>query len=140
MAIIVKQSQPAPSVIGVTAFYLEDETETSNTSNTVYSTKLTLTTPSTMPFGNYILQYQFIWRSSSASREADFQVRLGTTQLVQWEPSTGRTQDRQLLSGFELVEGISGAVTFDLRFKRQAATSTTTIFISDAKMFLTRVL
>jgi hypothetical protein len=140
MAVIVKSSRIQPAVIGVTAFYNEEITETSTTSNTVYSLKLSLVTPSTLPLGNYILQYQFIWRSSNAAREADFQIRQNSTQIEQWEPSTGRVQDRQLLSGFELIENISGVQTFDLRFKRQASTGGTTIFVKDAKMFLTRVL
>jgi len=138
MAVISKTSVTQPEVLGVTIFYVEDIAETSNTSNTVYNTKLTLTTPSTMPLGDYVLQFQFIWRSSNAAREADFQIRLNGVQREQWAPSTGRIQDRQLLSGFELLQGISGTNTIDLRFKREAATGTTTIFVKDAKLFLIR--
>lgn len=138
MAIIVKQTQPQPSVLGVTVFYAEDNAETSNNSGVTYDTKVTLTTPATLPLGNYILQYQFIWRSSSANREADFQLRLNGTEVTQWNPSTSRTQDNPLLSGFDLIQNISGVNTIDFRFKR--INSSTTIFVRNARLFLTRVL
>jgi primosomal replication protein N len=138
MAIINKSTQPQPSVLGVTVFYAEDNAETSNNSATVYNTKVTLTTPATLPLGNYILQYQFIWRAANADREADFQIRLNGTEITQWNPTTSRTQDRQLLSGFDFIESISGTNTIDFRFKR--INSATTIFVRNARLFLTRVL
>lgn len=125
------------NVFGTQIYQVEDEAETSNTSGTTWATKLTLVTPSDLPLGDYLLNFQFIWRSSSANREADFRFRHNGTDIVAWQPSTARIQDRQLLSGFKRVEDISGVNTFDFQFKY--ANSSTTIYVLQARMFLWRV-
>lgn len=127
------------NVFGTNVIYVADETETSNTSNTTWATKITLNTPSDTPLGIYLLSFQFIWRSSNADREADFRYRLNTsTTLVTWSPSTGRTADRQLLSGFVRITSFSGSNTIDFQFKRNSSASAT-IFVQQARMFLWRI-
>jgi predicted secreted protein len=125
------------NVFGTQIFDVVDESETSNNSTTVWVTKLTLTTPSNLPLGDYLLNFQFIWRAANASREADFRFRLNGSNIVEWQPSTGRTQDRQLLSGFRRSNGISGTNTWDFQFK--VVGSGTTIFVQQARMFIWRV-
>lgn len=114
-----------------------DESETSNNSGTTWVNKLTLTTPSDLPLGDYIFQFQFIWRSSSANREADFRFQLNGSNQVAWSPSTSRIQDRQLLSGFRRLTSLSGVntITFDFKW----LTSSTTIYVQQARLFIWRV-
>jgi hypothetical protein len=125
------------NVFGTQIYFTEDVNETSNNSGTVWATKLTLTTPANLPLGDYLMNFQFIWRSSSANREADFRFQLNGNNIVDWKPSTGRTQDRQLLSGFRRTDNISGTNTYTFQFKY--ANSATTIFVSQARMFIWRV-
>jgi len=125
------------NVFGTQIFIVSDETETSNNSGTVWLNKLTLTTPADLPLGDYLLNFQFIWRSSSANREADFRFQLNSSNIINWQPSTGRVQDRQLLSGFRRADGLSGANTWTFDFK--FANSSTTIFVQQARMFVWRV-
>lgn len=138
MAVINKTNVTQAAVIGVTAFYNKALPETSNNSTTVYSTKLTLTTPSTMPLGNYILQYQFQWRSSTADREIEIDIQQNAATILNWEPTTSRIQDRQLLSGFYLVQNISGVNDFTFRFR--VANSAATMFVKECRFLLTRIL
>jgi hypothetical protein len=126
------------NVFGGEVNYVEANAETSTSSTTVWLNKLTLTTPSDLPLGDYLASFQFIWRSSTANREADFRFRLNSVDQVTWSPSTGRTQDRQLLSGFFRVQAISGTNTFTFDFKKEPATSST-IFVSQARMFVWRI-
>lgn len=125
------------NVFGTEIYSVIDESETSNNSGTTWVNKLTLNTPSTLPLGDYMVQFQFIWRSSSANREADFRFRLNGSNIVAWQPSTGRTQDRQLLSGFKRIDDISGvnSITFDFKY----ANSSTTIYVQQARMFIWRI-
>lgn len=124
------------NVFGTQIYSVIDESETSN-SGTSWVNKLTLTTPSNLPLGDYMVQFQFIWRSSSANREADFRFQLDGTNIVAWQPSTGRVQDRQLLSGFKRIDAISGthSITFDFKY----ANSSATIYVRQARMFIWRI-
>lgn len=125
------------NVFGTSILLAEDVAETSNDSGTTWANKLTLVTPSNLALGDYLMNFQFIWRAGNANREADFRFRMDGTNLLTWAPSTGRVQDRQLLSGFKRVQNISGARTFTFDFKY--AESSTTIYVLDARMFLWRV-
>lgn len=125
------------NVFGTSILLAEDAAETSNDSGTTWANKLTLATPSNLALGDYMMNFQFIWRAGNANREADFRFRMDGTNLLTWAPSTGRVQDRQLLSGFKRVQNISGAHTLTFDFKY--AESSTTIYVLDARMFLWRV-
>jgi hypothetical protein len=128
------------NVFGTNIILVTDESETSNNSGTVWATKLDLVTPANLPAGDYLLNFQFIWRSSSANREADFRFTLNdniSPPLVAWSPSTSRTQDRQLLSGFRRIDNISGVNSIKFQFKWIG--SSTTIFVSQARMFIWRI-
>lgn len=125
------------NVFGTNVLFNSSEGETSNNSGTVWVTKLSLVTPADLALGDYLLKFQFIWRSSSANREADFRYQLNGSNVVAWSPSTARTQDRQLLSGFFRLLSIQGVntVTFDFKW----IGSSTTIFVSQARMLLWRI-
>lgn len=125
------------NVFGTQIYDTVDESETSTNSTVTWRNKLTLVTPSTLPLGEYLLNFQFIWRSANANREADFRFQLNASNLVAWQPSTGRTQDRQLLSGFKRTSAISGINTFTFDFK--VAGSGTTIYVQQARMFIWRI-
>jgi hypothetical protein len=125
------------NVFGTQIYDVVDESETSNNSGTTWANKLTLTTPASLPLGDYLLNFQFIWRSSNANREADFRFQLNGSDIVAWSPSTARTQDRQLLSGFKRTPGISGVNTYTFDFKWTG--SSTTIFVQQARMFIWRI-
>lgn len=124
------------NVFGTQLFYQEDNTETSNNSTTTWANKVTLTTPS-LPLGDYLVQYQFNWRASNADRQLEVRVQRGGSTLDTWEPFTGSSSDRQLLSGFKRVQTISGVQTFTLDFR--VGGSGTTIFMSNARLFVWRV-
>jgi len=125
------------NVFGTQIYDVVDESETSNNSQAVWATKLTLTTPADLPLGDYLLNFQFIWRAANANREADFRFQLNGSNIVAWTPSTARVQDRQLLSGFRRSQALSGVNTWTFQFK--VGPSSTTIFVQQARMFIWRV-
>ena len=123
-------------IFGTRYQFEEAKAETSTTSTTTWANKLTLTTPS-LPSGNYYVGFQLIWRSSSASREAEFRVQRGGVSLIEWEPSVSRTQDSRLECGFEKTGTISGVNTFTLDFR--VGGSATTIFVREAHLVFWRL-
>lgn len=111
--------------------------ETSNNSGTVWSNKLTLTTPSDLPLGNYIVFYRFNWRSSTANREADFRIQNNAVNQLNWQPSALRTQTIGQESGSLYFNQISGTNVITLDYKYTG--SATTIYIKDAIFTFWRV-
>jgi hypothetical protein len=126
------------NVFGSEVQFAEATSETSNNSTTVWATKVSLVTPADLPLGDYMFHFQFIWRAGNADREADFRFQLNAADIVAWQPTTSRIQDNQLLSGFRRVQAISGVNTFTFQFK--VANSNTTIFVRDARIYITRIL
>ncbi len=124
------------NVFGTQLYYQEDNGETSNNSATTWVNKITLTTP-TLPFGDYLTQFQFNWRSANADRQLEFRVQRGGADLDTGLPFTGSTADRQLISGFRRVTSISGVQTYTLDFRRGA--SSTTVYMYNARLFVWRV-
>jgi hypothetical protein len=124
------------NVFGTQLYFQAAEPETSTTSTTTFLNKITLSTPS-LPLGNYICQFQFIWRSSNASRSLDVRVQRAGANIQAWQPFTANLADRQLLSGFVKVDAISGAQTFTLDFK--VSGTATTVFMKEARLFVWRV-
>lgn len=124
------------NVFGTQLYFTSAEAETSTNSQTVWSNKLSLVTPS-LPSGNYLCQFQFIWRSGNANRILDVRVRRGGVDIQAWKPFTANVADRQLLSGFREQNGISGVQTFTLDFK--VGGSSTTVYMQQARMFVWRI-
>ena len=124
------------NVFGTQAYYEEELSETSTTSTTVWLNKVTLTTP-TLPLGDYIIFWQFIWRASNASRVLDVRVQRAAVDIIAWKPFTGNLADRQLISGFRRQTSISGSQTFELDFKVGGAG--TTVYMSEASLLAWRI-
>lgn len=124
------------NVFGTNILLVTDATETSNNSGTTWANKLTLTTPGDLPLGDYLLNFQFIWRAS-ANREADFRFQRDAVNVLTWQPSVSRGQDRPLLSGFIRLDELEPGT--DLTFDFKYANSSTTIFVREARMFIWRI-
>jgi hypothetical protein len=124
------------NVFGTQIYYQEAIAETSTTSTTTFLNKVSLTTPS-LPLGDYLVQFQFIWRALNANRTLDVRVQRAAANIAAWTPFTGNVADRQLLSGFIRLTTISGVQTFTLDFK--VSGTATTVYMSQAKLFVWRV-
>lgn len=124
------------NVFGTQLYFANAEPETSTTSTTTFLNKVTLTTPS-LPLGDYICQFQFIWRAANASRSLDVRIQLNGTNIQAWSPFTANLADRQLLSGFIRSTGISGIKTYTLDFK--VLGTATTVYMKEARLFVWRV-
>jgi hypothetical protein len=124
------------NVFGTQAYYAEALAETSTTSTTTFLNKVTLTTP-TLPTGDYIIFWQFIWRAANASRNLDVRIQRAAANVINWQPFTANVADRQLLSGFRRIIGISGVQTFTLDFK--VSGTGTTVFMQQASLLAWRI-
>lgn len=125
------------TVFGSESQTSSDATETSTTSTTVYSTKLSLVTPATLPLGDYAIFARFKWRAGNANRAADFRVQMAGSDLFSWVGFVPSLAANPLEMGLDRVNGISGANTFTLDFKVNGAG--TTIYVSEAKLFFWRI-
>jgi hypothetical protein len=108
--------------------------ESSTTSTTVWTTKVSLTTPA-LPLGDYRLGWRYKWRAG-ANRQLDFRIRNGSD-LFTSQPFTPSAAERRADAGFLSVTGISGAQTYNLDFKITG--SGTTLYMSDAYLEFWRV-
>jgi hypothetical protein len=124
------------NVFGTQIYYAEAIAETSTSSTTTFLNKITLVTPS-LPLGNYLCQFQFIWRAGNANRTLDVRVQRGGVNIQAWNPFTANLADRQLLSGFVKIDNISGVQTFTLDFK--VFGTATTVYMQLAKLFVWRI-
>lgn len=109
--------------------------ETSTTSNLVWSTKLTLVTP-TLPAGDYRLGWRYKWRTG-VNKQLDFRIRNGTD-LFTSRPSIVNADEGRADAGFLPLIGISGGQTFNMEFKL-ASVSLGAIYMSDAYFEFWRV-
>ena len=124
------------NVFGTQAYYAEALAETSTTSTTTFLNKVTLTTP-TLPLGDYIIYWQFIWRAANASRSLDVRIQRAAANVINWQPFTANIADRQLISGFRRITAISGVQTFTLDFK--VSGTGTTVFMQQANLLAWRI-
>jgi hypothetical protein len=124
------------NVFGTQVYYGENNAETSTSSTTTFLNKITLSTPS-LPLGNYLCQFQFIWRAANANRTLDVRVQRAGANIQAWNPFTSNLADRQLLSGFVRILSISGPQTFTLDFK--VSGTATTVYMQIAKLFVWRI-
>lgn len=124
------------NVFGTNLYYAEAIPETSTNSTTTFLNKVTLVTPA-LPLGDYLCQYQFIWRAQNANRTLDVRVQRAAANIENWQPLTANVADRQLLSGFNRQIGISGVQTFTLDFK--VSGTGTTVFMFNTKLFVWRI-
>lgn len=113
-----------------------DLTETSTTSTTVYSTKLTLVTPN-LPLGDYRLEFNYKWRNAGANRAQDNRIQRNSSDALTWIVFNPNVVEASLQSGFINFDGISGVQTITLQFKVNG--SGTTAFISNARMDIVRI-
>jgi hypothetical protein len=124
------------NVFGTQAYYAEALAETSTTSTTTFLNKVTLVTP-TLPLGDYIIYWQFIWRALNANRNLDVRVQRAAANVITWTPFTANVADRQLLSGFRRITAISGVQTFTLDFK--VSGTATTVYMQQANLLAWRI-
>lgn len=126
------------AIVDILPYYQSqhEDAETSTTSTTVWSTKVTLTTPA-LRLGTYKLSWSFKWRALNANREIDIRIRDGSTNLHTSIESYLRTAGYPSVGGFEVLSGISGVKTFTLEFK--VFTTATTVYMSDAWLDIQRV-
>lgn len=128
--------QPKTNYYGTEHQSVSASAETSTTSTTVWSNKLTITTPD-LPLGSYRINYAFNWRCLAANREADFRIQRAAANIINWSPSYIRTAGRPREGGFVIVDNISGTQTITLDFK--VLGSGTTVYTSAAYMTIYRV-
>jgi len=123
------------NVFGTQLYYQEEEAETSNNSLT-YVNKVTLVTPS-LPLGDYLTQFQFTWRSSTANRVNDYRIQRNSVNIDAGGAFIPNVAERMLVSGFRRISNISGVQTYTLDFRRGA--TATTVFMYGARLFVWRV-
>jgi hypothetical protein len=127
---------PASNLYGTEYQSTSAAGETSTTSLTIWSNKLTITTP-VLPLGNYRIDYAFNWRASGANREADFRIQIASADVANWRPSYLRTAGRLHDSGFVIVDDVSDVQTITFDFK--VGGSSTTVYTSAAFLSFYRV-
>lgn len=114
-----------------------NETEQSTTSNSVYTTQVTLTTPN-LPLGNYILRFKFKIKVGTADRGMDIRVQDNSVDkitTIEYFPTSATPYTSR--GGFINLDGISGVRTITLQFKRNG-NQNATVFMSAAALELVR--
>lgn len=113
---------------------------TTNNSNSVYVTKVTLTTES-LPLGNYRLYWKTKFWTSNANRVATIRTYDDVTVLSSDEPFEGSQNSRQIRHGFVDLVQISGVKTFTIQFKagNAALTTATTVTLSESELSIWRI-
>lgn len=109
--------------------YIQDaeSTVSSSTTSSTYQQKLRLTTPSTMPYGTYMVYWHWTWYYSINTGDAGFRVQLDdTTTLQEWEkePKDSSTDQDNTISGFYRLLNISGSHDIDVDYKSISAATT----------------
>lgn len=125
------------NTFGTSAQFVSDDTETSSTSQTTFAEKLSLTTPADMALGDYMINFQFMWRSANANRAMNVAVQQDGVDLTNWNPFTANISEKPLLAGFKRIQSLSGQHTFTLNFR--VGVTATTVFMSEARMYLWRI-
>jgi hypothetical protein len=125
------------NIFGTQLYYTEDNTETSTSSTTTFLNKLSLTPTDPLSFGNYLVQFQFLWRTARADRKIDIRIRRDGTDIETFSLFTGTNTDYPLSSGFVRQPSLSGNYTFTLDFK--VIGSGTTVYMRKARMFIWRI-
>jgi PleD family two-component response regulator len=142
---VVNALDPISAQDYVTRFFLEQQIlnfnseslpETSTTSTTVDSTKVTLTTPS-LPNGNYILEWSFTGRTLAANRAMRVNVKDSATELENHTEFYSNVAAVAKVTGRKKLTGISGIKTFTLNFR--VSGSGTTAYMSNALLTLRRI-
>lgn len=120
------------------------------TTSTTFQSKMTLTTPATLPAGDYILKWSYGWNHDSAGN--DFEARILVDGVInnpvtgfEWmlhkqepkdsaggayPPGSGSgTSQAQLAAGFLLFDSLAAGVhTFELQWRTDAAGVESTIW------------
>jgi hypothetical protein len=124
------------SVFGSEFHYAESES-TSSTTSTSYQTKVSLTTGS-LPTGNYVVFYTFVYKNSNKEKMTRVQVRLNTGEISTniSTPKFDQSGSWLLGGGHKHFADMSGVQTFDIRFKR---VTEGTAQIQDARITFWRV-
>lgn len=102
--------------------------ESSTTSTTTWTTKVSLATPA-LPLGNYRLGWRYKWRAG-ANRQLDFRIQRNAANVFTSQPFTPSAVENRADASFVHVNAISGVQTFNLAFKITG--SGTTLFMSEA--------
>lgn len=110
----------------------------STTASSTFQTKVTLTT-SSLPLGNYRVEYTFgISNSGGKEMQAEFRRNTVRQRLMHFQNSFSASAGQYTAQGgFNNYTAISGVQTFDIRY---AAPSGNNTRIGDAKIVLYRVL
>jgi len=132
----IEEAFQEAGIFGSKVYKEEDSAETSTTSTTIWSTKLTIS-PLSLPTGNYIIHFSCIHRTSAANRETDIRIFDGTNSLWEIRSSIIRTQGLQVISGFLFQNNISGNKTYSLQFK--VGGTATTSFCKNASIIFYRI-
>jgi hypothetical protein len=131
-------SMDSGNAFGSQLQYAYADAETSNNSQSTWANKLNLTTPSTLGFGDYLLNFQFLWRCAAANKNMDVRITDGASVLQNWQPFLNNLSERPLISGFLHLLGLSGSHTLSLDFRVGPANSTT-VYMSLVRMLLWRI-
>jgi len=118
-----------------------DNTETSTTSTTVYSTKITFNTPS-LPLGDYEVLAYYKSRCG-ANRAATIRIREGASNILSFdEPFYANVADKPKGHIAGRLLAISGVKALTLEFKvgNTALSTASTAFISEAYLEIRRMM
>jgi len=126
-----------PNVFGTEYYYAESLGDSSTTSLTVWSTKVTVTPSEALTLGNYLVIYSCVHTTSNANRETDVRIVQDATTLFEVRTSILRTQGKFPVSGVLRVTGVSGTPSFKIDFKVGGTATTSTV--SEARLAIWRI-
>lgn len=89
--------------------------ETSTTSNSVFSTKATITTPD-LPSGNYRLSWSFKWRASAANRGIRYRIQNNSVTNLEAIEFAASASAKPNAAGTTIFENLSGVNNITLGF------------------------
>jgi hypothetical protein len=125
------------NIFGTQLYYAEDNSETSTSSKTTFLNKITLTPSDPLTFGNYLVQFQFLWRAANSDRKIDVRIQRDSTDIETFNSFTASNTETTLVSGFTRQASLSGNYSFKLDFKVNG--TGTTVYMQKARMFVWRI-
>jgi len=110
--------------------------ETSTTSTTVFSTKVTLTTVG-LPAGKYRVGWALGWRAANANRGIRVRIRENSNTLTEYNLFSANVNETPYTTAFINLDLTEGDYTFYLDFR--VGIGSTTIYVSNAVLEVWRI-
>jgi hypothetical protein len=130
--VLDKDTQALPSDF----LYAQSLSESSNSSLTVWSEKLSITAPSSLTNGDYFFNFFTMMRTAAANRETDIRILINSTSVFNKRFSLIRTQGEIPVS-VQFVLPLDASDIISVEFK--VGGSSTTSFLNTSTLTLWRI-